>query len=224
MMDRDTPVLSRDDPGSPPLIGNVKVTREDWLNLARDVLVHDGVGELKILTLAEKLGVSRSSFYWYFKNRSELLDALLQEWESRNSQTIIRHCEMPAANITNAACNFFRCFIDQSLFDSRLDFAVREWARRDASVRKRIDVADAARLDAIIAMFVRQGFPATEADARARVLYFMQLGYHALDVRETMDTRMQRLPAFLECFTGVVPSQEAVVEFAAFAKAQEAKT
>jgi len=222
MMNRDTPVLSRDDPDSPPLIGNVKVTREDWLNLARDVLVHDGVGELKILTLAEKLNVSRSSFYWYFENRTELLDALLEEWESRNSRSIIRHCEMDAADITEAACNFFKCFVDRTLFDSRLDFAVREWARRDPSVRKRIDAADVQRLQAIIQMFARQGYSMTEADARARVMYFMQLGYHALDVRETMDTRMSRLPAFLECFTGVVPTKKAVETFAAFAKSQEA--
>lgn len=224
MTSRTAPVLNRDDPDSPPLVGNVKVTREDWLNLARDVLVNDGVGELKILSLAEKLNVSRSSFYWYFKDRAALLDALLEEWESRNSRSIVRHCEMEAADITAAACNFFRCFVDTSLFDSRLDFAVREWARRDTEVRKRIDSADAERLQAIANMFVRMGYGATEADARARVLYFMQLGYHALDVRETMETRMRRLPAFLECFTGVAPSQAAVVAFSKFAFAQEARS
>lgn len=221
MMDRDTPVLTRDDPDTPPLIGNVKVTRADWLNLARDVLVNDGVGELKILSLASRLKVSRSSFYWYFKNRGELLSALLEEWESRNSQSIIRHCEMEAADVTEAACNFFRCFVDDSLFDTRLDFAVREWARRDPKVRTRIDAADKARLNAIMDMYVRMGYAAPEADARARVLYFMQLGYHALDVRETMQTRVRRVPAFLECFTGVEPSEAAVREFTQFAMAQE---
>lgn len=223
MMERDAPVLSRDDPDSPPLVGNIKVTQQDWLNIARDVLVHDGVGELKILTLAEKLNVSRSSFYWYFGNRADLLDALLAEWEARNSQSIIRHCEMPADTIVGAACNFFRCFVDESLFDSRLDFAVREWARRDASVRARIDQADERRLAAITAMYARHGFDSPSADARARVLYFMQLGYHALDVRETMETRMGRLPMFLECFTGQVPTVEAVTAFSEFAMSKGAK-
>ena len=222
MIDRNTPVLSRDDPDAPPLVGNIKVTQQDWLNIARDVLVHDGVGELKILSLAEKLSVSRSSFYWYFENRSELLDALLSEWEARNSQSIIRHCELPADTIVKAACNFFRCFVDESLFDSRLDFAVREWARRDMSVRDRIDQADARRLAAITAMYARHGFAPDAADARARVLYFMQLGYHALDVRETMETRMARLPQFLECFTGVKPTDDVIAEFSKFAMAQEA--
>jgi len=69
-------LLSRDDPDGPKLLGNIKVTKKDWLTAARDVLVHEGVGELKILSLAGRLGVSRSSFYWYFENRKELLSAL----------------------------------------------------------------------------------------------------------------------------------------------------
>jgi AcrR family transcriptional regulator len=53
--------------------GNVKVTREDWLRVAMDLLVSDGVSEVKVLTIGERLGVSRSSFYWYFKSRKDLL-------------------------------------------------------------------------------------------------------------------------------------------------------
>lgn len=77
MNERAAPLLNREDPEREPLTGNIKVTRDDWLNSARDVLVHDGVGELKILSLSNRLGVSRSSFYWYFKDRDDLLAALL---------------------------------------------------------------------------------------------------------------------------------------------------
>ena len=60
--------------------GNVKVTREDWLTVAMDVLLSDGVEQVKVLTLGDRLSVSRSSFYWYFKSRQHLLDALLDQW------------------------------------------------------------------------------------------------------------------------------------------------
>ena len=40
-----TPLLHRDDPDKDPLVGHVKVTRQDWLNMARNVLVTDGIGE-----------------------------------------------------------------------------------------------------------------------------------------------------------------------------------
>ena len=213
-MSDDPPLLHRDDPAREPLGGHVKVTREDWLTQARDTLVRDGAAQVKILTLAERMGVSRSSFYWYFGNRADLLAALLDEWETRNTASITGQCGLEAANITEAVCNFFRCFIDPSLFDSGLDFAVREWSRRDTALRARVDAADAARLGAVTAMFARHGFDATEADARARSLYYMQLGYHALDGREPMDDRLARVGAYLKGFTGQVPDARAVQAFA----------
>lgn len=212
-MTRTAPMLDRDNPDKDPLVGHVKVTRDDWLNIARDVLVSDGVAHVKILALANRLQVSRSSFYWYFENRADLLQALLGEWAARNTAKIVAHCQMPAANITEGLCNFFRCFIDPGLFDQGLDFAVREWARRDDALREEIDVADAVRLDAIIAMFSRFDYAPTDADARARILYFMQLGYHALEVRETIQTRMNRLEPYIEGFSGRDVDSAALAKF-----------
>ena len=222
-MARPIPVLHRDNPDRAPLVGHVKVTREDWLNAARHTLIRDGVGQVKILGLAEQLGVSRSSFYWYFKTRAELLAALLDDWDARTTGVIAAHCERPAPTITGAVCNFFRCFVAPDLFDPGLDFAVREWARRDAVVRARIDAADAARLGAVRGMFERHGFDPPEADIRARILYFMQLGYHALDQTETMETRMGRIEGFLRGFTGIDPQADEVEAFRAFAFSLDAE-
>ena len=198
--------------------GHIKVTREDWINAAQSALVRDGVDTVKVLALASKLEVSRSSFYWYFKSRDDLLLALLDQWEERNTQSIVRQCALDAGCIDEAACNFFRCFIDPALFDRGLDFAVRAWARQNADVRPRIDAADQTRLQALEAMFARHGCDAIEADWRARMIYFMQLGYHALEVQETMEVRMGRLPGYLEGFTGRVPSRDVIAIFTEFAK------
>ena len=220
-MARPQPILNRDDPDKAPLSGNIKVTREDWLNLARDVLVTEGVGELKILSLSGRLGVSRSSFYWYFENRADLLGALLDEWEARNTRLILSHCEKAARNITEAVCNFFRCFVDPDAFDQGLDFAVREWSRRDPSLRDRVDRADAARLAAVAAMFREHGYPAPDAEARARILYFMQLGYHALDMREPMQVRLIGIFETLQGFTGQTPDPDVIAAFSRFALSKE---
>lgn len=203
---------------------HIKATRDDWLAAARAALVRDGVDTVKVLALAAQLDVSRSSFYWYFKNRDDLLAALLDQWEDRNTQSIVRQTGLDAACINEAACNFFRCFIDPDLFDRGLDFAVRAWARQDAQVRPRIDAADATRLQSLEAMFRRHGHDQAEADWRARMVYFMQLGYHALEVQETMQTRMARLPGYLEGFTGRAPSASVIEDFRAFAMRHELPT
>lgn len=193
-----------------------RVTREDWLTVARDVLVSEGVAEVKVLAIGERLQVARSSFYWYFRSRKDLLDALLADWESTNTAVLVRYCEMPSPTITGAVCNFFRCFIDPGLFDQRLDFAVREWSRRDGSVRRVIDQADDTRVAAVAAMYRRYEYSDYEADARARILYFMQLGYHALDQREPMRIRVGRMEGYLLGFTGRAPDPVETAELATF--------
>ena len=215
-MDRPTDIPIEDTVEKPRL-SHTKATRNDWLTAARDRLVSAGVGDVKILTLAQHLGVARSSFYWYFADRADLLDSLLADWEVRNTRCIVEKCEQPAKCISEALCNFFACFVDPRLFDHGLDFAIREWSRRDTELRQRVDAADAARIASVTVMFLSHGYETQDADARARILYFMQLGYHALEVNEPMDVRMSRIEGYLLGFTGRPADNLAVEKFKNFA-------
>jgi AcrR family transcriptional regulator len=196
---------------------NAKATRDDWLDLALSTLASDGVDHVTVLNLSERLGVSRSSFYWYFKNRDELLDALLDRWDRLNTRSIVAEAEAPAATVNEAVCNVFRCWVNPAIFSPRLDFAVREWARRSAHVRKALDHADGVRTDAVKALFVRFGYEDEDALVRARALYYMQVGYYALDLREPIETRLNLTPHYLKAFTGVDPSQAEIDTFRAYA-------
>lgn len=204
-------------PERPAPSGNVKATRNDWLDLALSVLQRDGVAAVTVLDLSERLRVSRSSFYWYFRNRGQLLDELLKRWEDLNTRSIVRQSEAPAASISEAVCNVFRCWVDPDLFSPHLDFAVREWARRSETVRKALDRSDAERTAAIQAMFMRYGYPFEDAMVRARVLYYMQIGYYALDIKEPMEARLKLTPHYLQTFTGVAPREEDLASFRAYA-------
>ena len=177
------------------------------------MLAAEGVGHVTVLNLSERLAVSRSSFYWYFKNRDELLDALLDRWDRLNTRSIVRQTQAPAATVNQAVCNVFRCWVDPAIFSPRLDFAVREWARRSAKVRKALDRSDRERTEALRAMFVRFGYEEKDAFVRARVLYYMQIGYYALDIREPIEARLSLTPHYLKAFTGVLASEAEVDAF-----------
>jgi AcrR family transcriptional regulator len=196
-----------------PKGGNTKVTRDDWLKLAGEVLIERGVSQVKVLALASQLGVSRSSFYWYFRSRKDLLDQLLEGWEGQNTRAVLDHAARPAGNICRAVMHLFECFIDPDQFDPRLDFAVREWARRSPQVRARLDTADQARTNAIHDMFLRHGFDPAAAFTRARIIYFMQIGYYALIENEPFETRFSLLQPYLVAFTGEEPDPAETREF-----------
>lgn len=202
-----------EDPNKEPLAGNVKVTKQDWLNVAIDTLISDGIEQVKVMTLAENLDVSRSSFYWYFKSRQDLLDNLLDHWLSLNTDAIVTHAALPCETITKGVCNLLWCFVDPSRFDTKLDFAVRDWARRSGKVRRVLDTSDARRIAAIAELFEQFGYGEQESLVRARVLYYMQIGYNDADLQEPLATRLSLVAHYLLIFTGKEPKPEEVKEF-----------
>jgi AcrR family transcriptional regulator len=207
-------------PQPEPTPGNIKVTRADWINMALETLISDGIGNVRVLTLGQKLGVSRSSFYWYFNSRQDLLDQLLKHWHETNTTAIVERARRPAETIIMGVMNVFECWADERLFDPRLDFAVREWARRSADVRRMIDQADDDRLTAIRDMYRRHGYDDEDAFIRARVLYYMQIGYYGLDLKEPVEARVSHLAAYLRSFTGLEPSEADVAHFMRFIAAR----
>lgn len=204
------------------LAGNIKATREDWLDLALETLIADGVEGVRILALGQKLGVSRSSFYWYFESRQDLLDQLLEYWRNKNTRFIIERARRPAPSVTQAVLNVFECWVDANLFNPRLDFAIRAWARSSTNVREIIDAADNERVTAIGDMFARHGYDEQDSFVRARVLYFMQIGYYSLEIVEPMASRLSLVPAYLRSFTGREPLAGEVEAFARYAEAMGA--
>ncbi|WP_159587797.1 TetR/AcrR family transcriptional regulator [Chelativorans xinjiangense] len=198
---------------SPIANGNIKATKQDWINAALDALISDGVESVRVQTLGHKLGVSRSSFYWYFKSRQDLLDQLLDYWRVKNTRVIVERTRRPSRVIVRGVLNVFECWVNDQLFDPRLDFAIRAWSRKSGSVRRAIDQADDERVDAIRQMFARHGYSDEDAFVRARVLYYMQIGYYALELRESMESRLSHVEAYLRAFTGEEPARDDLESF-----------
>ena len=126
--------------------------------------------------------------------RQDLLDALLEGWQETNTAGPVRMTEAEAETITAAVCNVHRCVFNPVLFDTALDFAIRDWARRFGKVRRVLDQSDARRLAALRTIFERFGYDAEEAETRARVLYYMQIGYDLAQSNESIEARLGRVP------------------------------
>ncbi len=150
--------------------------------------------------------LSRTSFYWFFRDREELLAALLERWRAKNTGALVRQAGAYAETIVEAVLNVSDCWLDPTLFDSQFEYAVRSWALQSADVARAVEEADATRLSALTDLFVRFGYPPDAADVRARTVYLVQIGYISMNTREPLALRMQRFPDYVEIYTGRRPS------------------
>lgn len=188
-------------------------SREIWLSAAKQALLDNGLDAVRIKLLADQLNLSRTSFYWFYKDRNALLDALLQAWEAKNTGAFVSACGAYAESISEAILNLIVVFQDEELFEPQLDFAVRGWAHQSEAVTKRVNHADDQRLAAIRDMFERFGFAGEEADVRARAVYLTQIGYISMQVQESQATRMKRVPGYVKTFCGQAPTESELARF-----------
>ena len=178
-----------------------QLQRFDWLEKALEIFVAEGIDAVRITRLAEDLGVTRGSFYWHFENREDLIDALVEFWKSKNTAALTASVEH-AQSLDEGILRFFEICVDASQFDPRLDLAIREWARRSSKIHRLVDEEDQTRINSLSRFFERFDYPMPEALIRARVLYYSQIGFYALEVKETLPTRLGYTEAYFQCFTG----------------------
>lgn len=186
---------------------------EVWLDAAYDMLVEGGVESVKVMPLAARLGLSRTSFYWHFPDREALLAGLIARWQSQNTANLIARTQAQAATVAEAMLNVTDCWITPALFDSRMEFAIRTWALTDSKLAEVLRGVDELRIQALTALFERFSFPPLEARLRAQTVYLTQIGYIAMRTEETLEHRLQRIPDYVLIFTGCAPT---AAELAAF--------
>ncbi|MBX8471774.1 MULTISPECIES: TetR/AcrR family transcriptional regulator [Pseudomonas] len=184
-----------------------------WLDAAYEALKESGVDAVRVMPLAKRLNLSRTSFYWFYEDREQLLAALLARWRDKNTGGLVGQCERYAESVSEAILNVFECWLNPALFDSQFEFAVRSWALQSDEVAGQIALADDARINALAAMFRRFGYEPGAADARARTIYLTQIGYISMKTTEDVIVRFRRIPQYVTVFTGKSPKRRELDRF-----------
>ena len=188
-------------------------SKELWLEAAYQLLVEGGIDNVRILSLAKMLKLSRTSFYWFFKDREALLDALLLLWQEKNTSALLGQSQLHAASLAEATLNLFDCWLNNNHFDSQLEHAIRSWGVQSPTVAQALTEADTMRMEAIKHMFIRHGSEPLVADVRSRALYLTQIGYISMNTQEDTATRLLRVPSYVAIFSGALPSQQELENF-----------
>ena len=144
----------------------MSISRDDWIDAAWDILGEAGVEGIRIEQLARKLSVTKGSFYWHFKNRQGLVDAMIQRWlgmREEDRPSFSATSEEPSERLWKV--------IERGITRGTRGqaAALRLWAQRNPEVEEKIVSADAIRRQFFVDQFKALGHEEETAEIRAEV-------------------------------------------------------
>jgi AcrR family transcriptional regulator len=152
----------------------IRLSREDWINAALQALADDGPSGVAVERLAARLGTTKGSFYWHFKDRQELISEALGTWERKDTDARIEEMNEIADPVERLRFGMVMATEyeeaeepDVRLLPSASDPVVGEVVKR---VQRK-------RLDFIARIFREAGFTPAESCLRARLAYSLAVGW-----------------------------------------------
>lgn len=122
-------------------------TKDDWLRAARLALLHRGPHGVRVEALARTLGVTKGSFYWHFKDRRQLLELLLREWEEEaRLLTDALRTANPIGALPAILEELGRRNRASERGEAPSDAAIFSWAALDPQVARRTERAERRRM------------------------------------------------------------------------------
>jgi AcrR family transcriptional regulator len=154
-----------------------QLDRNDWVETAIDVLAKEGVAGLRVEVMAKVCGVTKGSFYWHFRDRQDLLDAVLEHWKSGR----IRDIEKTTTVVPGQERKQLHYAIEvygasRNRKGISIELAIRDWARHDPHAASVVESVDIYRLECTRKLFVAAGMSDAEAKSRSLLLYACVFG------------------------------------------------
>lgn len=184
-----------------------QLDRNDWIEAAIDVLSDQGTEGLRVEVLAKNFGVTKGSFYWHFKDRQDLLHAVLETWKEGRINDIIKQTTALPGKEREQIYHVIQVYsAARNRKGIPIELAVRDWARRDAYAAAIVEEVDTWRLECTRKLFVACGLSEKEAKSRSLMLYAYVFG-HSLMIYDKFDNNVAGLLNWIA--DQIVPAPEA---------------
>ncbi len=163
-------------------MAKTQTPRSAWIDAALDALAKGGPDAVRVEALAAELGVSKGGFYWHFKNRQALLDEALDYWEKGGTEDVIAQLEGEPGDARDKLQQLFEMAPSaKKLF--AVELALRDWARRDQSVAKRMHRVDDRRMAFLRLQFGQFLDDKGDVEARSLLTYSLMVGSYFISAR-----------------------------------------
>lgn len=148
-----------------------------WVETAIDVLAREGISGLRVEVVAKRCGVTKGSFYWHFKDRQALLDAVLERWKAGRIVDIEKTTAAARGNEREQLHYAIEVYgASRNQKGMSIELAVRDWARHDIRAAAVVESVDLYRLECTRKLFVAAGMSDAEAKSRSLLLYACVFG------------------------------------------------
>lgn len=151
-----------------------RLDRQAWIDAGLAKLAEEGPQSLKVMGIAQYLGVTKGSFYWHFPDLQAYKTAVLQEWERTYTQDLIMQANRLSIDARTRLCFSLKTVLAGK---SPLGSAIREWALTDEDVAQAQDRVDQDRLVYVSGLLHEMGWPRDDAARLARWIYYAIIGY-----------------------------------------------
>lgn len=149
----------------------IRTPRASWVQAGLRALSAGGPDAVRVEPLAKSLKVTKGGFYWHFRDRQALLDAMLDTWEEALVDAAIVIADRGGGSGRTRLRRLFAAAGAEGILD--LELSVRDWARRDPAVAARVTRVDNRRLAYLRPLFAE--FCADDADVEGRCLLVLTL-------------------------------------------------
>jgi AcrR family transcriptional regulator len=171
--------------------------RSDWIESAIDVLGREGVGGLRIEVLAKRCGVTKGSFYWHFRDRQDLLQAVLEHWRLGRIRDIEKVTTVVPGHENEQLHHAIEVYgASRNRRGMTIELAIRDWARHDPQAAAVVESVDLYRLKCTCHLFVGSGMSEADAKSRSLLLYACVFGLslmHYAHFDDDLDDLRQRI-------------------------------
>jgi AcrR family transcriptional regulator len=182
------------------MVAQTRTPRGAWIDAGMRALADGGLDAVRVDLLAKALGVTRGGFYHAFANRQALLDAMLDTWEHRSTDEVLERVETEGGDARAKVRRAGMLTFSRDLLP--IDLAVRDWARRDRAVAKRLRRVDNRRMAYLRALIGTFCDDLDDIEARALLAFSLVIGNHFIAAdhdgrsrREVLERATRRLLA-----------------------------
>jgi AcrR family transcriptional regulator len=144
-----------------------RISKAKWLQTALKLLEAEGVEAIRVERLARELGISKSGFYWHFKDRDDLRNQMVEYWAHEFTEVVTENPTLREGDPRKRLEQTMVMLLEHDL--TRYEVPMRAWAEADPGIARRVRQVYRQRLDFLEEIFRDLGFGGDELEMRTRL-------------------------------------------------------